>query len=91
MIQADRMLVVQSLAVALMYMGLALVLYVLGLFGYRVTLHPLSRYSGPPLGKFTDCYSLYHAALKRLHLAIWQNHLNYGKETCDSSFADITC
>lgn len=43
------------------YLGLLLggaVLYTLGLFVYRLFLHPLAKYPGPLLAKVTDGYQL---------------------------------
>lgn len=49
------------------------------MIGYRLTLHPLSKYPGPFLARFTDFYGGFHAARKSLHLVTYQNHQKYGK------------
>jgi hypothetical protein len=46
--------------------------------GYRVLLHPLRNYPGPFLAKITDGYAGSYAISKRLHLATFQDHHQYG-------------
>ncbi|CAG8953233.1 hypothetical protein HYFRA_00003436 [Hymenoscyphus fraxineus] len=45
---------------------------------YTLLFHPLSKYPGPFVAKFSDGYSGYHAIRKRLHLATYHGHLKYG-------------
>lgn len=45
---------------------------------YRLILHPLRYYPGPFLARVTDGYAGYHAAKKRLHLAIYHDIAKYG-------------
>lgn len=47
--------------------------------GRQLLLHPLRKYPGPFLAKFTDGYIGYHAMLKRLHLATYDGLTKYGK------------
>jgi hypothetical protein len=53
-------------------------LELLAILSFRVLLHPLRNYPGPFIAVFSDCYSFYFAAQKRLHLAIRRGHLKYG-------------
>ncbi|KAI1496789.1 cytochrome P450 [Biscogniauxia marginata] len=48
------------------------------IFIYRVTLHPLSRYPGPLIAKFSDWYGTYYALRMRLHTVTRHDHLKYG-------------
>ncbi|KAL6231525.1 hypothetical protein BDW75DRAFT_247842 [Aspergillus navahoensis] len=58
----------------------------LGLLGLVVTarciylalFHPLAKYPGPFLAKFTDLYSAYHAWQGDIHLDIYRCHQKYG-------------
>ena len=45
---------------------------------YRVTYHPLARFPGPFLAKFTDFYAAYHAYTGDFHLDIHRCHERYG-------------
>ncbi|KAF2997467.1 hypothetical protein E8E14_002724 [Neopestalotiopsis sp. 37M] len=45
---------------------------------YRALLHPLRRYPGPVLAKFTSLYAGFHTAKKNLHLQVLHNHQKYG-------------
>jgi hypothetical protein len=45
---------------------------------YRLTLHPLAKYPGPFLAKFTDIYLAYYAYKGSRHLAFQNAHLKYG-------------
>lgn len=49
--------------------------------GRQLLLHPLRKYPGPFLAKFTDGYIGYHAMRKRLHLATYDGLIKYGKST----------
>ncbi|KAL3420507.1 cytochrome p450 [Phlyctema vagabunda] len=53
-------------------------LYVAGHIIYQVTFHPLARYPGPFLAKFTDARAGYHAWLGDTHLDMWRCHEKYG-------------
>ncbi|KAH7309690.1 cytochrome P450 [Stachybotrys elegans] len=52
--------------------------YVLLLSGYRIFLHPLSKYPGPLLAKVSGSYSAFYAVQKRLHLVTRENHVKFG-------------
>jgi hypothetical protein len=45
---------------------------------YRLTLHPLAKYPGPFLAKFTDIYLAYYAWKGSRHLAFHRAHEQYG-------------
>ncbi|KAF2017338.1 benzoate 4-monooxygenase cytochrome-like protein P450, partial [Aaosphaeria arxii CBS 175.79] len=45
---------------------------------YRIRLHPLSKYPGPYLARFTDWYSVYHCALGDRHIDFYRLHQRYG-------------
>lgn len=47
----------------------------------QLLLHPLRKFPGPFLAKFTDGYIGYQAARKRLHLATYDDHAKYGTVT----------
>lgn len=46
---------------------------------YQITLHPLSKYPGPLIAKFTNLYGAYHAAVGDLHLDILRCHQQHGQ------------
>lgn len=45
---------------------------------YRITIHPLARYPGPPFAKVTDAYAAYHGFRGDIHIDIWKCHVKYG-------------
>ncbi|KAH7125665.1 cytochrome P450 [Dendryphion nanum] len=45
---------------------------------YRLTLHPLAKYPGPPLAKITDIYLAYYAYRGSRHLCYADAHTHYG-------------
>ncbi|KAL4751046.1 hypothetical protein BDW72DRAFT_193314 [Aspergillus terricola var. indicus] len=45
---------------------------------YLAFFHPLAKYPGPFLAKFTDLYSAYHAWQGDIHLDIYRCHQKYG-------------
>lgn len=49
--------------------------------GRQLLLHPLRKYPGPFLAKFTDGFMGYHALRKRLHLATYASLTKYGRAT----------
>ncbi|KAH9897412.1 cytochrome P450 [Xylariomycetidae sp. FL2044] len=55
-----------------------LVSYLLLLVSYRLLLHPLRDYPGPPVAKVFDGYGAYYSFHKCLHLATRRDHLRYG-------------
>ncbi|KAI1136916.1 cytochrome P450 [Hypoxylon sp. FL0543] len=58
--------------------AIAFSLYLLVLFIYRLFFHPLRKYPGPFVAKFSDIYAGYFAAARRLHLRTYHDHLQYG-------------
>ncbi|KAF1960044.1 cytochrome P450 [Byssothecium circinans] len=56
----------------------ALFLYVTAVIIYRLTLHPLARYPGPPLARITDIYLTYYAYRGSRHLCYARAHEQYG-------------
>jgi hypothetical protein len=59
----------------------ALAVYISLVILYRLTFHPLAKYPGPFLAKFTDLYLGYHAFKGDRHLEFWRCHEKYGKST----------
>ncbi|KYK57384.1 cytochrome P450 [Drechmeria coniospora] len=51
---------------------------ILGAIVYRAVFHPLSKYPGPFLAKFTNLYSAWHAWKGDIHLDIYRCHQKYG-------------
>lgn len=45
---------------------------------YQIYFHPLARYPGPPLGRITRLYDLYHAYKGDKHLVLYHLHQKYG-------------
>ena len=50
----------------------------MGVIIYRLTLHPLARYPGPFLAKFTTLYDTYHCYKKDRHLDQFRCQQKYG-------------
>ncbi|KAL8827690.1 MAG: hypothetical protein Q9191_003035 [Dirinaria sp. TL-2023a] len=46
---------------------------------YNAVFHPLAKYPGPFLARFTDLYAAYHAWKGDIHLDMWRCHEKYGK------------
>ena len=46
---------------------------------YRVAFHPLAKYPGPFLAKFTNLYAGYHAWTGDIHEDVYRCHLKYGQ------------
>ncbi|KAI0805618.1 benzoate 4-monooxygenase cytochrome P450 [Xylaria sp. FL0064] len=59
------------------YVALLVISYYLGLFGYRLLLHPLSKYPGPFVAKLTDAYGGFYSFKRNLHLRTWRDHQQY--------------
>ncbi|RYO91775.1 hypothetical protein DL762_001994 [Monosporascus cannonballus] len=57
--------------------ALFLVTYCLVLWGYRLFLHPLSKYPGPLLAKLSDAYAGYFVLRQKLHLQTSKSHMKY--------------
>ncbi|KAI1380413.1 cytochrome P450 [Hypoxylon crocopeplum] len=53
--------------------------YLLLLFTYRLTLHPLRKYPGPFLASLSDAYAGFYAGSMSLHVRTRQDQLKYGK------------
>ncbi|KAF4448425.1 hypothetical protein F53441_8148 [Fusarium austroafricanum] len=45
---------------------------------YYAFFHPLAKYPGPFLAKFTGLYAAYHAWIGDLHIDMWRCHERYG-------------
>ncbi|KAI0110541.1 cytochrome P450 [Hypoxylon sp. NC0597] len=45
---------------------------------HRIVSHPLPKYPGPLLAKFTNLYAAYHAWKGDIHIDMWRCHLKYG-------------
>ncbi|KAI5925801.1 benzoate 4-monooxygenase cytochrome P450 [Camillea tinctor] len=60
------------------YTVLLLVPYILVLGSYRVLLHPLRSYPGPPLARLSNAYGGFYAWNRCLYLKTWRDHLKYG-------------
>ena len=58
--------------------GAGLVLYLVCCVIYNLYFHPLAKYPGPFLAKFTDLYAGYHAWKGDIHLDMWRCHQVYG-------------
>lgn len=46
---------------------------------YTLFFHPLSKYPGPLLAKFTNAYAAYHGWKGDIHLDMWRCHEKYGE------------
>lgn len=46
---------------------------------FQLYFHPLSKYPGPVLAKFTNLYSAYHAWRGDIHEDMWRCHERYGQ------------
>ncbi|KAI1630974.1 cytochrome P450 [Biscogniauxia mediterranea] len=67
----------QSVDVAywlLSQLTLPVITYIIVVFSYRLLLHPLRFYSGPPAGTLSDAYSGYFSMQRHLHLVAQQEH-----------------
>ncbi|KAI1781221.1 cytochrome P450 [Hypoxylon cercidicola] len=67
------------ISVSLKYATLAITTWILLLFAYRLTLHPLRKYPGPFLASISDAYAGYYAASMSIHVRTRQDQLKYGK------------
>ncbi|KAF2261282.1 cytochrome P450 [Lojkania enalia] len=52
--------------------------YCSAVIAYRVWFHPLGKYPGPFLAKFTDWYSVYHCMRGDRHIDFYKLHCKYG-------------
>ncbi|KAF2016769.1 cytochrome P450 [Aaosphaeria arxii CBS 175.79] len=68
----------EAICIVIKYALIAIVLQFALVCGYRLTLHPLSKYPGPIIAATTDWYVGFFAALKRQHLVTYSNHQKYG-------------
>ncbi|KAJ6021301.1 cytochrome P450 monooxygenase [Penicillium herquei] len=59
-------------------MAIASLVWGIGLVMYRLFLHPLAKYPGPPLAAITNWYSAYHAWKGNLHTHNRKLHEKYG-------------
>ncbi|KAI0421807.1 cytochrome P450 [Xylaria grammica] len=53
-------------------------LFLVYIVAYRAVFHPLAKYPGPFLAKFTGLYAAWHAWKGDIHLDMWRCHLKYG-------------
>ncbi|KAI0097524.1 cytochrome P450 [Nemania sp. FL0031] len=51
---------------------------ILLIVAYRVLVHPLQKFPGPLVAKFSNAYGAFHVMQTRMHLATYHNHLKYG-------------
>ncbi|CAH0025726.1 unnamed protein product [Clonostachys rhizophaga] len=58
--------------------ALAVAVYILCLLGYRLTLHPLTKFPGPLIAKLTDGFGGFYALRKDIHLKVYEDHMKYG-------------
>ncbi|KAI1120938.1 cytochrome P450 [Nemania abortiva] len=56
----------------------AVLFCLLSIAGYRILLHPLSRYPGPLFARLSDAYAGFYAFRRRLHLTTFQDLQRYG-------------
>jgi len=56
----------------------ALVILLLARATYLAFFHPLARYPGPWIAKFTNAYAAYHGWKGDIHLDMWRCHQRYG-------------
>ncbi|KAI1298539.1 cytochrome P450 [Xylaria venustula] len=47
-------------------------------FSFQILLHPLRKYPGPLLAKFTNGYGAFYALKRSLHLQTFEDHRRYG-------------
>lgn len=66
-----------SSAAALVF-GLLLLVVLSAYVTYQLYLHPLAKYPGPPLGKLTQWYDVYHAYAGDKHILFYHLHQKYG-------------
>ncbi|ETS84641.1 hypothetical protein PFICI_02666 [Pestalotiopsis fici W106-1] len=64
-------------AAAAAVVGCSILLILYGII-YRIFFHPLAKYPGPFLSKFTNFYSAYHAWKGDIHLDVLRCHQIYG-------------
>ncbi|KAG9244843.1 cytochrome P450 [Calycina marina] len=62
----------------LLFFPVAGVLWIVAYVVYQQWCHPLAKYPGPFLAKFTNLYAAHHAWKGDLHLDMWRMHLKYG-------------
>ncbi|KAI0405763.1 cytochrome P450 [Xylaria palmicola] len=60
---------------ASLFAGFSALLYTLV---YRLAFHPLAKYPGPFIAKFTNLYAAWHSWKGDIHLDMWECHLKYG-------------
>ncbi|KAI1300937.1 cytochrome P450 [Xylaria venustula] len=57
-------------------------LFIFHLVAYRIFFHPLAKFPGPLLAKFTNLYAAYHAWKGDIHIDIMRCHQKYGTQAC---------
>ncbi|KAI0389029.1 cytochrome P450 [Xylariaceae sp. FL0594] len=65
-------------ALAGRWISLLVTISIAAVFGYRLLLHPLQKYPGPPAAKLSDAYNGWYSFRKRLHLTSIEDHAKYG-------------
>ncbi|KAI1858056.1 uncharacterized protein JN550_012878 [Neoarthrinium moseri] len=61
-----------------LYTFYSVTFFAIGVFSYRLLLHPLRGYPGPFVAKISDAHNGFFAINKRLHIVTREDHIKYG-------------